>query len=445
MRAPSRTPLDRALRLFGDVRAGEGATVLLMSFNVFVVLVAYYVIKTVREPLILTAGGAELKAYAAAFQALALMLAVPLYSYVANRVRTRTLIFAVTAFFIVCIEIFFLAYRLQTPMLGFAFYVWVGVFNVAIIAQFWSFANDIYTVPTGERLFPLIAVGATIGAPVGAWLATTLFESGLSPVTLMQLSAALLVLHSLLYRLTLARPDGVPDEHDPGDVSGASIAGGFALVFRSRYLTLIAVLLVLLNLVNTTGEYLLSTYASERAEAALAIALDANPDLDADAFMDRFFGVFYGDFFFWVNSLCVVLQAFFVSRIVKYLGLGGLLFALPVVALGNYGWVAMGLGFAAFRGLKTIENATDYSIMNTAKAMLWLPTTHDEKFQAKQAVDTFFVRFGDVLAAIVVYIGTQQLAFGSADFAQVNVVLVAAWMIVAALVLRQYRRQTRPS
>jgi AAA family ATP:ADP antiporter len=161
--------------------------------------------------------------------------------------------------------------------------------------------------------------------------------------------------------------------------------------------------------------------------------------------MAQYFGLFYGDFFFWVNISGVALQTLVASRIVKYLGVGGLLFALPIVALGNYGWIAMGLGFGAFRFLKTAENATDYSIMNTAKAMLWLPTTHDEKFQAKQAVDTFFVRFGDVLAAIVVYVGTQQLEFRSADFAQVNVVLIAAWMIVAAVVLRQYRRQTRPS
>ena len=74
----SRSPLDWALRLFGDVRKGEGATVVLMTLNIFIVLVAYYVIKTVREPLILTTGGAELKSYAAAFQAVVLMFAVPL-------------------------------------------------------------------------------------------------------------------------------------------------------------------------------------------------------------------------------------------------------------------------------------------------------------------------------------------------------------------------------
>lgn len=438
---PSRGPLDRALRLFGDVHRGEGATVVLMMLNVFVVLVAYYVIKTVREPLILTTGGAELKAYAAAFQALVLIVAVPVYSYFASRTETRKLIFGVTLFFVLCIEAFFVAYRAQVPMLGFAFFIWVGIFNVAIVAQFWSFANDIYSVPVGERLLPLIAVGATVGAPVGAWIAGELFEAGLSPAALMQVSAGLLLVHILLYRMTLSRPDGVPHECEADSQRERSIWGGFALVFRSRYLTLIAGLLILLNLVNSTGEYLLSAFAEDRADVALALAIEVDPNLNVSEFMERFFGVFYGDFFFWVNIVGVVLQALIVSRIVKYIGIAGVLFALPIVALGNYGWIAMGFGFAAFRGFKTVENATDYSIMNTAKAMLWLPTSHDEKFQAKQAVDTFFVRIGDVIAAGLVYVGTSQLAFGANEFARINVVFILAWMLVAFFVLRRYRQQ----
>lgn len=436
--------LERLLRVFGDVRAGEGRTALLMGLNIFVVLVAYYVIKTVREPLILTTGGAELKSYAAAVQALVLMVAVPVYSYYESKTETARLVFAVTTFFLLCIEAFFVAYGAAVPMLGFAFFVWVGIFSVAIVAQFWSLANDIYSLEAGERLFPLIAVGATVGAPVGAWIAGELFERGLSPGGLMQVAAGLLVVHMFLYRAVLARPDGKPtpsSSHEPAEER--SILGGFALVFRSRYLMLIALLLVLLNLVNSTGEYLLSSFAEQSAEAALASALAERPGIDADAFLSQFLGLFYGRFFFWVNVLGVLLQALVVSRIVKYLGVGGLLFALPIVALANYGWLAAGLGFGAFRVLKTTENATDYSVMNTAKATLWLPTTHSEKFQAKQAIDTFFVRIGDVLAAGLVFVGAGQLAFAPIDFARVNLVVIAVWFGVVGLVLRHYRTRAR--
>jgi len=276
---------------------------------------------------------------------------------------------------------------------------------------------------------------------VGAWIAGALFKAGLPPGALMQIAAALLFVHLLLYRVILARPDGRPAKQDLERKANAPILGGLALVFRSRYISLIALLLVLLNLVNTTGEYLLSSFAEKSAEAALAAAAASTPDLDANAFLSQYFGLFYGNFFFWVNVSGVVLQALVASRIVKYLGVGGLLFALPIVALGNYAWIAMGLGLGAFRFLKTAENATDYSIMNTAKATLWLPTTHEEKFQAKQAVDTFFVRVGDVLAAALVFVGTQQLTLGVEGFARVNVVVIFVWMTVTALVFQMYRRR----
>ncbi|MEM7136438.1 MAG: Npt1/Npt2 family nucleotide transporter [Myxococcota bacterium] len=438
---PTTSPLERALRLFGDVRGGEGTTVVLMALNVFVVLVAYYVIKTVREPLILTTGGAELKAYASAAQAVILTVAVPVYSYFESRTDTAKLVFGVTIFFILCIEAFFVAYGAEVPMLGFAFFVWVGIFSVAIIAQFWSFANDIYALEVGERLFPLIAVGATVGAPVGAWVAGALFERGLSAGALMQVAAGLLLLHLGLYRVILARPDGKPKPREAAPKEDRSLLGGFALVLRSRYLVLIAVLMMLLNLVNSTGEYLLSSFAEDSAKVALDVALVASPNLNTDAFVSQYIGQFYGQFFFWVNVVGVVLQALVVSRIVKIFGVAGLLFALPIVALANYGWIAAGLGFGAFRFLKTAENATDYSVMNTAKATLWLPTTHDEKFQAKQAIDTFFVRLGDVLAAGLVFLGAGQLAFSEVDFARVNLAVIIAWLFVAGVVLRMYRHR----
>ena len=107
-----------------------------------------------------------------------------------------------------------------------------------------------------------------------------------------------------------------------------------------------------------------------------------------------------------MNVLAVLLQAFVASRLVKRFGLSGVLFALPVIALGAYGFVAAGATIAIVRLAKTAENSTDYSVMNTAKQLLWLPTTREEKYKAKQAVDSFFVRLGDLAAAFVVFAGT---------------------------------------
>src|SRR5438132_14179463 len=111
--------VDRFLRVFSDVRPGEGGTVLLLTVNLFLLMVGYYIVKTVREPLILVHGGAEMKAYAAAAQALTLMAFVPLYSWFSSRVDRMRLIMGVIIFFLVCLELFYAGFLSGVPGLGF--------------------------------------------------------------------------------------------------------------------------------------------------------------------------------------------------------------------------------------------------------------------------------------------------------------------------------------
>jgi len=428
------SPLDRLLRVFSDVRAGESTTVLLMTFNLFLALVGYYVIKTVREPLILASGGAEMKSYAAAVQAVVLMGLVPFYGWFTTKVDRSRLIRGVILFFIVCIELFYLGAWLDVPMLGFAFFVWVGIFSLAIVAQFWSYANDLYDQGAGSRLFPIIAVGATVGSMAGSKVAQVLFDLGIGAYNMMQIAAGLLLVHLVLYAVIERRPAPTKTDTAVAETGALSGGGGFTLVFRSRYLMLIGLVLILLNLVNTTGEYILGSTVVAAAQQALPNGSEAE--------IEGYIGAFYGQFFFYVNLAAVVLQAFVVSRIVKYTGMTGVLLALPIVALGAYGLIAAGIGFATLRWAKTAENATDYSVMNTAKALLWLPTTREEKYKAKQAIDTFFVRFGDVISAGLVFVGTTWLHFQTRGFAVTNIVLVAVWIGLALLLLREHRRLT---
>ena len=426
-------PLDRLLGIFGDVRPGEGGTVLLMSLNVFLLLVAYYVLKTVREPLILMAGGAQLKSYAAAAQALTLVIYVPVYGWVASKLPRQRFLMAVILFFVGCIQLFFFGSRLGVPHLGFIFFVWVGIFSLTTIAQFWSYANEIYARADGERLFPLIAVGSAAGAPLGAALAERLFALHLSPFVMMQIAAGILLLHLGLYQLVSRRAAaGAAPAPEP-----MKAGNGFALVLKSRYLSLIALFLVLLNIVNTVGEYILGQAVVTTSNTQLA----ANPSFDKAAFI----GTFYGKYFFWTNVATILIQAFLVSRIVKKFGMRGVLLALPIVALGAYGLASVGAGLTVLLYVKIAENSTDYSVMNTGKQMLWLPTTREEKYKAKQAIDTFFVRSGDMLAAGVVFVGTHLLTFGVTSFACANIAFVLIGIGVAILLLREYNRMTAPA
>jgi AAA family ATP:ADP antiporter len=404
-----------------------------MLVNIFLILVCYSVIKIVREPLILLGGGAEMRSYAAAGQALLLMGFVPFFSWFASRVDRLKLLVGVTVFFIVNIQLFALAVAANVPYVGILFFVWVGIFSISLIAQFWSYANDICTKEAGDRLFPIITIGMTAGAPLGSVVAGRLFGAGVEPQLILQVSAALLFASLILYLLVNRREARRTPTPKPVLAAG----NGFQLVFNSRYLQLIAVLIVLLNVVNTTGEYLIANLVSARADALGA----GNPGFDKGTFI----GAYYGDYQFWVNVVALVLQAFVTSRLVKYQGVRGALLALPFIALGGYAIIAAGVGFAVVRWVKTAENATDYSIMNTARQLLWLPTTREEKYKAKQAIDTFFMRGGDLLSAGFVFVGTSVVQLTVAGFATVNVLLTLVWLAVAFAILKQHRDLTQQS
>jgi AAA family ATP:ADP antiporter len=430
---PSKSTIDKLLAPVSDVRAGEGARALGMLASLLVFMIAYYLLKTVRESLILSTGGAELKSYAAGLQALMLMAFVPAYGWLSRRVGRRGLIVGLTGFFFFNLQAFYLGMRLGAPYIGVAFFVWVGIFSLSVIAQFWSVANDLYSQGEGERLFPIIAFGATLGSPVGARVAEALFDRGVAPQTMLELAAVLLLAHGAL-TLWLARGASASASvaaAAAADRPLAGTAGGFQLIARNSYLRWVALLLVLLNVVNTVGEYLLGKNAVAAAAAAVASGHAASKA--------AFIGSFYGSFFFWVNVTAALLQGLVVSRLVKRFGVKGVIAFLPIVAFGVYGAIALGAGFGVVRLMKAAENASDYSVMNTGRAMLWLPTTREEKYRAKQAMDTFFVRFGDVLATAIVFTGVSLLHLGPHTLAIVNTALSTVWIALALTVARRNR------
>jgi AAA family ATP:ADP antiporter len=432
--AARRSHVERFLGLFAEVRGGEGAIALLLTLNVYLILTSYYIIKPVREALILAGGGAEIKSYASFLSALLLLLAVPLYAWLASRLPRRALINGVTLFFVACLAAFWLLARAGVPYLGVAFFLWVAIFSMSVVAQFWSFANDVYTPEQGKRLFAIVAFGASAGAVSGSWVVSRLI--GWLGVHQMLLLAAAILLASLAAtnavdgRERRAGPAARPAEEPlpPG--------GAFGLVRRNRYLLGIALLLMVLNWVNTTGEYILGKVVS--SEAAARVAAGTSGGLAEGEWI----GKFYAQFFLGVNVLGLFLQLVVVSRILKYLGVRVALLALPVIAMGGYASLAFVPLLSVVGWVKTVENATDYSLQNTVRNVLFLPTTREQKYKAKQAIDTFFVRAGDGLSAGLVFAGTQVLALAPRHFAMINMALVAVWLALAIAVGRENARLT---
>jgi AAA family ATP:ADP antiporter len=424
---PRRSLLDRCLSPFSEVRDGEGAGALLLAANVFLLLGTYYILKTIREPLILgEPGGAEMKSYAAIPQTALFLVLLPLYGMIASRCNRMRLIAALTGFFVLNLATFFALGSAHVPI-GIAFYIWVGVFNYMVVAQFWCFANDLYNEEEGRRLFPIVGTGASLGAWLGSLSAKWLFGH-FNPYQLMAIAAGLLAgclgLTYLAHHREAGRGTAASARKaaEPLDRKGA-----LELLRKDRYLLLIAGLVLLLNLVNTNGEYIVSRFVSDSAQHL------------SKAAQTKFIGQFYGDYFSWVNLIGLVMQTFLVSRLFRWIGVGGALFVLPAISLTGYTMLAFAPVLSLIRSTKILENSADYSLNNTVRHALFLPTSREAKYKAKATIDTFFVRGGDVVSAGCVWIGVHWLALTISKMALLNVALVGFWLGLAVLIRRRHK------
>jgi AAA family ATP:ADP antiporter len=442
-REEKKGPIDLFLSLFADVKAGEGLTSLILMANVLLLLVAYYVLKTVREPLILASGGAQLKAYATAAQAVLLIGFVPAYSALTARMKRMQLITATMIFYAGIFVLFWVLAKIGVPYLGFAFFLVLGIFSLSAIAQFWSLANDLYTKEQGKRLFAILGIGASLGAVVGSFVASKLVEP-LGPFPMMIVAAVILgVCLALSWTANTreadrsrTKADAAGTSHDDKPIGGKN---GFALILQDRYLLLLALVILLLNLVNTTGELIMSERVTQEAAASVPDFASLPKDAQKEI-IGKFAGKWYGEFFTWVNAIGAVAQLFLVSRVFKYLGIRAALFSLPLIGLFTYGTFAFIGTFALVRAGKIAENATDYSLYNTTKQALWLPTTREQKYNAKMAIDTFIVRVGDLVSGLFVGWGLKN-GMAVEKIAMVNLGIIVVWLVVVVIIGRENQKR----
>lgn len=442
------SPVDRVLRVFADVRPGEGTMTLLLAANLFLILTAYYVLKPVREALILGHGSPELKSYLSAIQVAVLAVVVPMYGRLVSQLPRRRLINVVNFIFIGCLLAFFVLGQAGVSI-GIAFFIWIGVFNLMIVAQFWSFANDLYSRDEGERLFPVVGFGAALGGVLGAYVAAKLIRP-LGVYELLLVGAALLGAQLQITNYvdrrsaTGARPATEVQDAPAATAAPPAEAGppaeehenAFAMVLRTPYLRAMAAMVLLIATVDALGEYILGSIVKD---AAVQYVADGHArGLDVSGVI----GAFYSRYFFLINVTSVVLQFFVVSRIIKYAGVPTAVAILPVLSITAYNAMAFAPSLWVVFGAKVAEKGTTYSLNNTVLNMLYLPCTRQEKYSAKQAIDAFFFRMGDVVAAVFILAGTA-MSLSASGFAKANIGLAALWLGVAWIVGKRYsRRQT---
>jgi len=432
MKAFTRT--ERFLSLFTTLRAGEGQAAIQLCVQAFVIMLAYYLLKVIREPLILADGTAELKAYTTAMQAALLMAVVPmfarLYQGASSREGKHHILRNTLLFFILNLLLFVLAYQ-QGLRIAITFYVWLGIFSVMILALFWAFAADLFNLKSGQRIFPLVAAASALGALLGSGVAGWLYEK-VGYAGVMYSAALLLGIPWWLSRRTerTVPADSKSHVNEPFATKKIPWLEGFQVVLRSRYLTMIAGFVMLMNLINTNGEYILASFVT--AHAREIVAAEAGTT-------DSYIAQFYSGYLVTTMLLSFLIQLFLVSRIYDRLGIEKALYILPVIMLLNYGLIALFPVLLVARLALITENSVYYSLQSTTRHVLFLPVNRQQKYIGKHTIDTFFFRLGDVLSGGFVYIASVLMGLNIVGFVLINIVLAALLLRVSMAIGRGHQ------
>ena len=433
------TRFERCLTLLTRVESGDGRRIGILALQAFTLMVGYYLIRPVREALILTEGTAELRSYAVGVQAVILILILPAYGALVGRVKSNRVFQFVIAFFALNLVIFFLVGH-SGVRFSFLFFVWASIFAVMAVTQFWAFATDLLDVGSGTRLFGVIAVGVS----AGAWAGSSIASAGLAtigPYGLMLAAAGVLCISIVLSecaRRALAREAGDRTREPAERITRAAETarkwlGGVAVVGRSRYLVGIAVLVVLVNWITSTGDYVLSSWLSD-------IARRESPD-DPGTYIGAFMGRYYST----ITLVGFALQLLIVSRIIHGAGLARALLVTPLAILAGFCLIGFIPAFALLQSALVVQRSLDYSLLNTTRSALLLPATRDEEYQAKTAIDTLFYRLGDLLSTLAVFLAIRLVDDPRDQLIWLIAILGATMTGVAWLIGREYARRYGPA
>ncbi|WP_260294181.1 NTP/NDP exchange transporter [Sedimenticola hydrogenitrophicus] len=399
-------------------------TALLWSFSYFFALLcAYYIVRPMRDEMGIL-GGVENLQWLFTGTLIAMGAAVPLFGWVSSRFPRRRFLPYVYGFFILVMLLFYLLMDEQraSPAVARAFFIWASVFNLFVVSVFWSFMADIYSNRQARRLFGFIAAGGTVGALAGPAL-TTLLVQPLGARNLLLVSALLLswaiICIARLSAWSEAHPaddrtadDGTTTAAADDPLLGGSIWAGITLVVRSPYLLGICLLMLLFTTL-ATFLYLMQAQIVRDAfgDSAQRTAVFAAIDLA-------------------VNGLTLMLQLFLTSRLIKWFGLAVVLSLVPLLLAAGFALLGLAPVLLVLLLVQIIRRAGNYAIMRPAREMLYVVLTREEKYKAKNLIDTVVYRSGDALSAWV-YAGMRSLGMSLTGVALVAVPLALLWAWIA--------------
>lgn len=426
-------------RLTG-VRPQEAVTVLFAGAYFFCVLAAYFVIRPIREEMGV-AGGVENLRWLFTGTLAGMLLVHPLFSATVSRWPRRRFVTVAYRFFMANLVVFSLLLNVVSPeaavWTGRVFFVWTSVFNMFVVSVFWSFMTDIFREVQSRRLFGLLGVGGTLGAIAGASatavLAPRVEAAHLLWLSVLLLEAAVLCVKAIDKRDRASRPRvhetgagssastrGAAYSRSPVQVIGGSPWDGIRRVLTSRYLTGICIFMVLF----TTG----STFLYH-IQAEIMSRTFSDPGQRTSVFAQLDLAV---------QVLTLFTQLFVTGRLLKRLGVGVVLAALPLASVLGFAALAAIPVFAVFAVFQVLRRAGEYALARPSREVLYTVLNRSDKYKAKNFIDTVVYRGGDQVG-VWSYAAFGYLGGGTSLAALAMAFLSTPWLATALWLGRQQK------
>ncbi len=425
--------MRQRLRQIVAVEPGEMRALVWAFIYFFALLCSYYIIRPMRDEMGI-AGGVDQLQWMFTGTFLVMLAAVPLFGWLAKKYPTSRFLPYVYYFFIADLILFFALFKsdLTHAYVARAFFIWASVFNLFIVSVFWSFMADVFSNEQARRLFGVIAAGGSAGALTGPAITAALVRA-LGPSNLLLFSVAFLALavwciHQIIaWKKTAGKYDGPEHQDSPAEneaareqAIGGTIFAGIRLVFSSSYLTGICFLILLYTTLATflyfqQAQIVRDTFEDPASRTALFAVMD-----------------------FSVNFLTIVTQLLLTSRIVRKWGLNWALALIPILL--GFGFLLLGMvpALSILIVVQVLRRAGNYAVMRPAREMLYVVLGKEEKYKAKNFIDTVVYRGGDAVSAWA-YAGLKAIGISLAGIALAAVPLAGIW---AWLSYRLGKRQT---
>jgi AAA family ATP:ADP antiporter len=393
----------------------------------FSLLCSYYIIRPMRDEMGI-AGGVENLQWLFSGTFLLMLSIVPLFGWVSSRFPRRRFLPSVYYFFIFNLLLFFVLFRSDVThaWVARAFFMWVSVFNLFVVSVFWSFMTDLFSNEQAKRLFGFISAGGTAGALIGPVL-TTALAIPLGPTNLLLVSMGFLLWAVICVKRLIrscedlqgAKVSGRPASCESEQAIGGSVVAGIGLVARSPYLLGVCALMLLFTTLATflyfqQAQIIRDHFADPAERTTVFAAMDLA-----------------------VNILTVLIQIFLTGRLISWLGLPLTLSLIPLLLAAGFALLGYAPVLSALIVVQVIRRAGNYAIMRPAREMLYVVLGREEKYKAKNFIDTVVYRAGDAASAWV-YAGLRAMGLNLAAIAWLAVPVAMSW---AWLAFRLGKRQ----